>query len=160
MAGEGPWEQGVWHSGCTASCLGMPHVARGTGLSRMPPLLSQPQGPVREVGWGTGPPGDQTEKKKRGAQRDLLGTPGEGAAPPIPSFCFLSNEKCHEHYTTEFLYNLYSSEGKGIFDCRINVLGHLQQVWGMGPCGPPLSPSAERPDITISLSPGGSPNPL
>ncbi|POI28693.1 hypothetical protein CIB84_007557 [Bambusicola thoracicus] len=37
------------------------------------------------------------------------------------------NEKCHEHYTTEFLYNLYSSEGKGIFDCRINVLGHLQQ---------------------------------
>ncbi|NWW70606.1 PFKAL protein, partial [Climacteris rufus] len=39
----------------------------------------------------------------------------------------LRNEKCHEHYTTEFLYNLYSSEGKGIFDCRINVLGHLQQ---------------------------------
>uniref|UniRef100_A0A8C5F2B8 6-phosphofructokinase type B n=1 Tax=Gopherus evgoodei TaxID=1825980 RepID=A0A8C5F2B8_9SAUR len=37
------------------------------------------------------------------------------------------NEKCHEHYTTEFLYNLYSSEGRGIFDCRINVLGHLQQ---------------------------------
>ncbi|OXB83458.1 UNVERIFIED_CONTAM: hypothetical protein H355_006305 [Colinus virginianus] len=32
-----------------------------------------------------------------------------------------------KHYTTEFLYNLYSSEGKGIFDCRINVLGHLQQ---------------------------------
>lgn len=38
-------------------------------------------------------------------------------------------EKCHEHYTTEFLYNLYSSEGKGVFDCRTNVLGHLQQVW-------------------------------
>uniref|UniRef100_A0A8C0UTV8 Phosphofructokinase, liver type n=1 Tax=Cyanistes caeruleus TaxID=156563 RepID=A0A8C0UTV8_CYACU len=37
------------------------------------------------------------------------------------------HRKCHEHYTTEFLYNLYSSEGKGIFDCRINVLGHLQQ---------------------------------
>lgn len=38
------------------------------------------------------------------------------------------NEKCHDHYTTEFLYNLYSSEGKGVFDCRTNVLGHLQQV--------------------------------
>lgn len=38
------------------------------------------------------------------------------------------NEKCHEHYTTEFLYNLYSSEGRGVFDCRTNVLGHLQQV--------------------------------
>ncbi|OPJ86812.1 hypothetical protein AV530_009030 [Patagioenas fasciata monilis] len=51
---------------------------------------------------------------------------GYGAVPhsfPLPP----SNEKCHEHYTTEFLYNLYSSEGKGIFDCRINVLGHLQQ---------------------------------
>lgn len=47
------------------------------------------------------------------------------------------NEKCHEHYTTEFLYNLYSSEGKGVFDCRTNVLGHLQQVWGMGFRGSP-----------------------
>lgn len=53
--------------------------------------------------------------------------------PRFPFLCFfLSNEKCHEHYTTEFLYNLYSSEGKGIFDCRINVLGHLQQVSGAG----------------------------
>ncbi|KAK2098127.1 hypothetical protein P7K49_023578 [Saguinus oedipus] len=39
----------------------------------------------------------------------------------------LWNEKCHDHYTTEFLYNLYSSESKAIFDCRTNVLGHLQQ---------------------------------
>lgn len=45
--------------------------------------------------------------------------------PPLP---LPRNEKCHDHYTTEFLYNLYSSEGKGIFDCRTNVLGHLQQV--------------------------------
>ncbi|KAK1789218.1 hypothetical protein P4O66_015163, partial [Electrophorus voltai] len=37
------------------------------------------------------------------------------------------NEKCHMHYTTDFIYNLYSAEGKGIFDCRVNVLGHLQQ---------------------------------
>uniref|UniRef100_A0A7N5JC52 6-phosphofructokinase type B n=1 Tax=Ailuropoda melanoleuca TaxID=9646 RepID=A0A7N5JC52_AILME len=52
-----------------------------------------------------------TEKMKTEIQRGLV----------------LRNEKCHEHYTTEFLYNLYSSEGKGVFDCRTNVLGHLQQ---------------------------------
>jgi hypothetical protein len=46
------------------------------------------------------------------------------------SVCLCRNEKCHEHYTTEFLYHLYSSEGKGVFDCRTNVLGHLQQVCG------------------------------
>uniref|UniRef100_A0A3B4B407 6-phosphofructokinase n=1 Tax=Periophthalmus magnuspinnatus TaxID=409849 RepID=A0A3B4B407_9GOBI len=37
------------------------------------------------------------------------------------------NEYCHEHYTTDFIHKLYSAEGKGIFDCRVNVLGHLQQ---------------------------------
>ncbi|CAO2608545.1 ATP-dependent 6-phosphofructokinase, liver type [Lemmus lemmus] len=52
-----------------------------------------------------------TEKMKTDIQRGLV----------------LRNEKCHEHYTTEFLYNLYSSEGRGVFDCRTNVLGHLQQ---------------------------------
>ncbi|XP_006169520.1 ATP-dependent 6-phosphofructokinase, liver type isoform X1 [Tupaia chinensis] len=52
-----------------------------------------------------------TEKMKTDIQRGLV----------------LRNEKCHEHYSTEFLYNLYSSEGKGVFDCRTNVLGHLQQ---------------------------------
>uniref|UniRef100_H3B2X1 6-phosphofructokinase n=1 Tax=Latimeria chalumnae TaxID=7897 RepID=H3B2X1_LATCH len=36
-------------------------------------------------------------------------------------------EKCSKNFTTEFLYNLYSAEGKGIFDCRMNILGHLQQ---------------------------------
>ncbi|XP_026232014.1 ATP-dependent 6-phosphofructokinase, liver type [Anabas testudineus] len=51
------------------------------------------------------------EKMKKDIQRGLV----------------LRNEKCHENYTTDFIYNLYSSEGKGIFDCRVNVLGHLQQ---------------------------------
>ncbi|NXN65963.1 PFKAM protein, partial [Himantopus himantopus] len=37
------------------------------------------------------------------------------------------NERCNENYTTDFIYNLYSEEGKGIFDCRKNVLGHMQQ---------------------------------
>lgn len=39
------------------------------------------------------------------------------------------NEKCNENYTTDFIFNLYSEEGKGIFDSRKNVLGHMQQVW-------------------------------
>ncbi|NXF63917.1 PFKAM protein, partial [Ciccaba nigrolineata] len=40
----------------------------------------------------------------------------------------LRNERCNENYTTDFIYNLYSEEGKGTFDCRKNVLGHMQQV--------------------------------
>ncbi|XP_022596165.1 ATP-dependent 6-phosphofructokinase, liver type [Seriola dumerili] len=51
------------------------------------------------------------EKMKKDIQRGLV----------------LRNEKCHENYTTDFIHRLYSSEGKGIFDCRVNVLGHLQQ---------------------------------
>ncbi|XP_074785603.1 ATP-dependent 6-phosphofructokinase, muscle type isoform X5 [Athene noctua] len=39
----------------------------------------------------------------------------------------LRNERCNENYTTDFIYNLYSEEGKGTFDCRKNVLGHMQQ---------------------------------
>uniref|UniRef100_A0A669BM21 6-phosphofructokinase n=1 Tax=Oreochromis niloticus TaxID=8128 RepID=A0A669BM21_ORENI len=34
---------------------------------------------------------------------------------------------CNSNYTTDFIFNLYSEEGKGIFDCRKNVLGHMQQ---------------------------------
>ncbi|XP_034028197.1 ATP-dependent 6-phosphofructokinase, muscle type-like [Thalassophryne amazonica] len=39
----------------------------------------------------------------------------------------LRNENCNSNYTTDFIFNLYSEEGKGIFDCRKNVLGHMQQ---------------------------------
>lgn len=46
---------------------------------------------------------------------------------PILYFCS-RNEKCNANYTTDFLFNLYSEEGKGVFDCRKNVLGHMQQV--------------------------------
>uniref|UniRef100_A0A8C5HP65 ATP-dependent 6-phosphofructokinase n=1 Tax=Gouania willdenowi TaxID=441366 RepID=A0A8C5HP65_GOUWI len=52
-----------------------------------------------------------SEKMKKDIQRGLV----------------LRNEKCHENYTTDFIHRLYSAEGKGIFDCRVNVLGHLQQ---------------------------------
>uniref|UniRef100_A0A8C5EVN7 ATP-dependent 6-phosphofructokinase n=1 Tax=Gouania willdenowi TaxID=441366 RepID=A0A8C5EVN7_GOUWI len=45
------------------------------------------------------------------------------------SYCifFFRNEKCNTNYTTDFIFNLYSEEGKGVFDCRKNVLGHMQQ---------------------------------
>ncbi|XP_072110101.1 ATP-dependent 6-phosphofructokinase, platelet type-like isoform X2 [Mobula birostris] len=39
----------------------------------------------------------------------------------------LRNECCSQNYTTDFIYQLYSEEGKGVFDCRKNVLGHMQQ---------------------------------
>nr|QID05234.1 phosphofructokinase [Neocaridina davidi] len=39
----------------------------------------------------------------------------------------LRNENANENYSTEFIYRLYSEEGKGIFSCRKNVLGHMQQ---------------------------------
>uniref|UniRef100_A0A8C1XUJ3 6-phosphofructokinase n=1 Tax=Cyprinus carpio TaxID=7962 RepID=A0A8C1XUJ3_CYPCA len=53
-----------------------------------------------------------TEKMKTSIQRGLV----------------LRNENCSENYTTDFIYQLYSEEGKGVFDCRKNVLGHMQQV--------------------------------
>ncbi|XP_022534969.2 ATP-dependent 6-phosphofructokinase, platelet type isoform X5 [Astyanax mexicanus] len=52
-----------------------------------------------------------TEKMKTGIQRGLV----------------LRNESCNENFTTDFIYQLYSEEGKGVFDCRKNVLGHMQQ---------------------------------
>ncbi|XP_078664900.1 ATP-dependent 6-phosphofructokinase, muscle type-like isoform X10 [Branchiostoma floridae x Branchiostoma belcheri] len=39
----------------------------------------------------------------------------------------LRNEKCNENYTTDFIYQLYCEEGKGLFSARKNVLGHMQQ---------------------------------
>lgn len=51
------------------------------------------------------------EKMKKNVKRGLI----------------LRNENCNPNYTTDFLFNLYSEEGKGTFDCRKNVLGHMQQ---------------------------------
>ncbi|KAF6779917.1 hypothetical protein AHF37_00478 [Paragonimus kellicotti] len=36
-------------------------------------------------------------------------------------------EYANKNYTSEFIHQLYAEEGKGIFDCRCNVLGHMQQ---------------------------------
>nr|XP_020464562.1 ATP-dependent 6-phosphofructokinase, platelet type-like isoform X2 [Monopterus albus] len=52
-----------------------------------------------------------TEKMKTSIQRGLV----------------LRNENSSVNYTTDFIYQLYSEEGKGVFDCRKNVLGHMQQ---------------------------------
>ncbi|XP_012689730.1 ATP-dependent 6-phosphofructokinase, platelet type isoform X5 [Clupea harengus] len=52
-----------------------------------------------------------TDKMKTGIQRGLV----------------LRNENSNDNYTTDFIYQLYSEEGKGVFDCRKNVLGHMQQ---------------------------------
>nr|XP_023018693.1 ATP-dependent 6-phosphofructokinase [Leptinotarsa decemlineata] len=35
----------------------------------------------------------------------------------------LRNEKASENYNTDFIYRLYSEEGKGLFSARMNVLG-------------------------------------
>lgn len=54
-----------------------------------------------------------------------------------PGLVCCRNESCSENYTTDFIYQLYSEEGKGVFDCRKNVLGHMQQVGcgrGMASC--------------------------
>lgn len=39
----------------------------------------------------------------------------------------LRNEKANDNYNTDFIYRLYSEEGKGLFSTRSNVLGHTQQ---------------------------------
>ncbi|XP_054483218.1 ATP-dependent 6-phosphofructokinase, platelet type-like isoform X2 [Anoplopoma fimbria] len=52
-----------------------------------------------------------TQKMKTSIQRGLV----------------LRNENSNENYTTDFIYQLYTEEGRGVFDCRKNILGHMQQ---------------------------------
>ena len=40
----------------------------------------------------------------------------------------LRNEMANKNYTTDFIHNLLAEEGKGVFQARLNVLGHMQQV--------------------------------
>lgn len=49
------------------------------------------------------------------------------------------NENSNDNYTTDFIYQLYSEEGRGVFDCRKNVLGHMQQVHTFPPARTDLS---------------------
>jgi 6-phosphofructokinase 1 len=39
----------------------------------------------------------------------------------------LRNEKANKNYTTDFITNLLTEEGKGVFSARSNILGHMQQ---------------------------------
>ncbi|KAL4218413.1 hypothetical protein ACF0H5_023149 [Mactra antiquata] len=39
----------------------------------------------------------------------------------------LRNEYASHNYTTDFIEQLFCEEGKGVFTCRKNVLGHMQQ---------------------------------
>ncbi|XP_027200461.1 ATP-dependent 6-phosphofructokinase isoform X1 [Dermatophagoides pteronyssinus] len=39
----------------------------------------------------------------------------------------LRNEKANSNYTTDFMFKLYSEEGKDNFSTRMNILGHMQQ---------------------------------
>ncbi|XP_011691163.1 PREDICTED: ATP-dependent 6-phosphofructokinase isoform X4 [Wasmannia auropunctata] len=39
----------------------------------------------------------------------------------------IRNENANENYNTEFMFRLFSEEGKGLFSCRRNILGHMQQ---------------------------------
>uniref|UniRef100_A0A8B9KJJ3 6-phosphofructokinase n=1 Tax=Astyanax mexicanus TaxID=7994 RepID=A0A8B9KJJ3_ASTMX len=74
-----------------------------------------------------------TEKMKTSIQRGLVLSPRLSAASACPQLCLCCcvslcrNENCNDNYTTDFIYQLYSEEGRGVFDCRKNVLGHMQQ---------------------------------
>uniref|UniRef100_A0A2R8Z745 ATP-dependent 6-phosphofructokinase n=1 Tax=Pan paniscus TaxID=9597 RepID=A0A2R8Z745_PANPA len=59
--------------------------------------------------------------------RDLQVCDGAGLRARPLGIQWVLNESCSENYTTDFIYQLYSEEGKGVFDCRKNVLGHMQQ---------------------------------
>ncbi|XP_014208467.1 ATP-dependent 6-phosphofructokinase isoform X3 [Copidosoma floridanum] len=39
----------------------------------------------------------------------------------------LRNESANSNYNTEFMQRLFSEEGKGLFSCRMNIIGHMQQ---------------------------------
>lgn len=35
----------------------------------------------------------------------------------------LRNENANENYNTDFMQRLFSEEGKGLFSCRMNIIG-------------------------------------
>lgn len=50
-----------------------------------------------------------------------------GCTCTYPIHSFFRNENANANYTTDFIEHLFSEEGKGVFTCRKNVLGHMQQ---------------------------------
>lgn len=147
----------------TASCLGMPHVARGTGLSWMPLLPSQPQGPVGEVDWGTGPLGEQNGKKKR-CSGEHRGTswghrvneqPPQSlpSAPPAMRSAMSTTPPSSSTTSTP-------PRAKASLTAGLTSWATSSRYRGRGHAGHRCPQELSRPDITISLSPGGSPDPL
>ncbi len=39
----------------------------------------------------------------------------------------IRNEMANKNYTSQFIQQLLSEEGKGVFSARLNILGHMQQ---------------------------------
>lgn len=54
---------------------------------------------------------DMASKMAEGVQRGLI----------------LRNEKANDNYNTDFIFRLYSEEGKGLFSARMNVLGKFRR---------------------------------
>lgn len=44
-------------------------------------------------------------------------------------YFYFRNEKCSENYNTDFIFRLYTEEGKGLFSTRMNVLGNYVIVY-------------------------------
>uniref|UniRef100_A0A8C5AC10 ATP-dependent 6-phosphofructokinase n=1 Tax=Gadus morhua TaxID=8049 RepID=A0A8C5AC10_GADMO len=65
------------------------------------------------------------QKMKTTVKRGLILRLGAYTHAVIMVQTWIKNSNAH--YTTDFIFNLYSEEGKGVFDCRKNVLGHMQQ---------------------------------
>uniref|UniRef100_A0A665VI88 ATP-dependent 6-phosphofructokinase n=1 Tax=Echeneis naucrates TaxID=173247 RepID=A0A665VI88_ECHNA len=73
-----------------------------------------------------------TEKMKTTIQRGLVLSrlySKQHSTVPLSAYPLhiCRNENSNDNYTTDFIYQLYSEEGRGVFDCRKNVLGHMQQ---------------------------------
>uniref|UniRef100_A0A8C6UN48 ATP-dependent 6-phosphofructokinase n=1 Tax=Neogobius melanostomus TaxID=47308 RepID=A0A8C6UN48_9GOBI len=65
-----------------------------------------------------------TEKMKTSIQRGIVLRTSLNSTHVL---CVCRNENCNENFSTDFMYQLYSEEGRGVFDCRKNILGHMQQ---------------------------------
>lgn len=101
--------------------------SQASALARPQPWLAHPVESVNTV-WESPDPGRRWNWEGQSPQSLEKAWGGRGPAPGTGCCLFCRNEKCNENYTTDFIFNLYSEEGKGIFDSRKNVLGHMQQV--------------------------------
>lgn len=102
-------------------------------------------------GVGVEGPWEEVEEPRK----HKVGMKTASQAPGFPG----RNEKCNENYSTDFIFNLYSEEGKGIFDSRKNVLGHMQQVVRRPSRVTQSPPTAVHTPISLLQSVGASLSP-